>query len=1512
MSLLNKVANKEVFDFLRTITIKSSYFADKFRTNQMRPNVARMAPDTANPYIIHLAGEYVLDPRKIPVPDETKADLPYFQGYRKTKDTSVDQYKNYWTVIHGNSLRKLSVKELETISSPVSKGLYEIQPYVVKGIIDPITGKSHDQEYRVSQNIYDREGYLSVEVKNSDIFVDGIYDEMMFVTSLDTGQVIPFTLENFYADCALAAGLPETAVHTKTLEAYKIPGRYFDLLCERYPSQVDLIKAIVYRVPDRGISSLVTMPELRKILGATTQKVEEFCEKYGISHNYILDLQRRFKDNKEKLDLFGSDIEGDRTGDQMSLSERRRTYIVKAPNFTLLSCDTERLDETERISLKEHVIEVCDMFRRRWAVDEYNCEENYSTVLWSVLWTVLPVALIAKRYANIKTPNVSTLHMWDYLASKGLGPYKGYLTEKQTWFLYKNINYLLQHAGQQRALNILIDNILADYGITIKAKTVVLDTTKSLSVADVPSISKNQCATCARNGVSCFKNINNYLCHEWLGTKTLCKSEPVVLTEDFAGASKEKVINELIKSHGYDETAAEVKYKRSFIWKDDEVEAIKNDLDRDQIVDMTGHIDSLETMIDIEHGGGQEPVVNDDIVDEQRVQLRNMRGTYAPTKLLEMVRRSYNAKFSELFNRFITDTFLRFAPHFDESGAFVPKVTCTYKFNTTEGASEYIMSFGEMLAASYLSVVRENYIDILVDAISTYQDAEGNTKPLYEFARDDHGNLIHVGEDKDGNPVYLKKLSSWIQERFTDMMNSSSYEFAIPTKCRTTTAMKFGKPLTQEKLVKAYKEQDLEISTEFDEITNGGAHQKLISVDGTYYIIGGSTTVTDNMWMDAPIKIKDGEDTVVQLEVLGQFVQYRVGDNVRYAYYENNDEIAVIPTYFRWYYMHLNPDFDLSEEERAEYARTIKVAQKLENGVYKQAEVSNTTEGDLNQAFDPTAIGEEARVQQIQIFVDPNNGDEYRIFRMSNYLDVDNLIDKWVDVTGTIKEKSTIAKYIDSMFGILMDVYCMASSSGSIRVNRACSEFLDRILVKKFIHFDLTETAKTHDVKDGSKVAYYNEWVETSKELSASFKIIENLSNNSIGWNELSTAILNELLDGCTTPFASSIVDNNQFRKLKQLVLQLSSYRITIIEDGESGRECVELAGTVEDTLLDKMDTEEILYFDPIGDCPIPPRTGGYTSNMSSYGHIFVPSTDMRRKDGKTYYYLTKANSSLYNEPDDAAKVKLVKEPLAVEYEDAATVIYNDDSGHRLIRTSENGGEMVNIPRFAVWTGHEQSFDKYAMTGKSYFTYIAESKRYRALPLSEMTRVPTADVTDLPEDAVVEEVDGVNMCYLVGDGAYELINVGELLTPGKFYEIISLYEILGVAVGTPLLIMRNDKYDWFYSTGTKTEGSVDYPCGNTGTEYCNGDNLEVQITPDKFDLENDFSNPTYAEAFGTPVFRIAVPTTGVTWGTPVKSAILERYLQPTVTKEFVQVESREHVMLIEQIRDIDNELNEEE
>ncbi len=64
------------------------------------------------------------------------------------------------------------------------------------------------------------------------------FDEVMMITSLDTGETIPFTKEILHS-----------TQHAKTLAAYKLPSRYYTILCDKYPLQVDLIKAIVYPIP---------------------------------------------------------------------------------------------------------------------------------------------------------------------------------------------------------------------------------------------------------------------------------------------------------------------------------------------------------------------------------------------------------------------------------------------------------------------------------------------------------------------------------------------------------------------------------------------------------------------------------------------------------------------------------------------------------------------------------------------------------------------------------------------------------------------------------------------------------------------------------------------------------------------------------------------------------------------------------------------------------------------------------------------------------------------------------------------------------------------------------------------------------------------------------------------------------------------------------------------------------------------------------------------------------------
>lgn len=1472
MSLLNRVANQEVFDFLRTVTIKCTYFADKFRETHILPSVQQFVPETVNPYTLHLAGEYILDPTdKANYPDleSYKRQLTKHGGtwYRKSMDLAFSLNKNYFVkrdaVFH--RLSKDTVLDyIEEDISPVDLELYEYQPFVVDGIINPIDGSTRSIEIACSNQVYDRDGSVYPELRNTELFTPQAFNRMMYVTSLDTGQLIPFTLENLYEDCALAAGLPETSVHVKTLEAYKIPGRYFDLLCERYPTQVDLIKAIVYRVPSQKIPSLITPEEIKSI-------IEGLRKEGKTSEAFLNDLKYRFKTDQDLIRLFGQDLDGFINPDDVPLRERRRTRIAKAKNFELLHVDTSRLDITERDDLIAHTTKILDIVAKRWAIDGFNFESNYAAVLWSMVWSILPTALIARRYANIKTPAVSLNHMWDYLGSHGLSEYRGYLSDTQVQFLYKNILYLKDHAGQQRTLNILIDNILGEYGLNLKTKTVVLDTSKSLSIDQTPTLSENQCLTCSKRNVTCFKNIKTHICDDWLGTTHLCKADPIILTEEFTGATKQQIVKGLMKNFGYTADAAEFKYRRSFIWKDADVEAIKDDLNRHQIVDQNGKVSSLEELISVEHRSGIEPIYNDDIVAEQEKELRHMNGTHVPTKLLEMSRSFFNARFADMFNRFVTESMFRLAPRINDEGKIINKVTFSYKFDTTEGASEYIFSFGEMLAAAYLAFVRENKIDTLIDEIAV--ESKESRKPIYEIVIDEStGKPVVIGEDEIGKPIYLKRLQKWVQHRLTDMMNSSSYDFAIPSKCRTTTTLKFCRPIIQQKLVDTWRKSgpssEYELINLVDNIPSGNDTLKILEIDGSKYAVVEVPTLEDEDW----------ETFDTKLVILGSFTTVRSGKGVEYTYHHNDDEIPLIPKYFKWYHRHLNPSEDVSPEAKKQMEHNLSVVKKPQDGEYVEAPAHASSTDDLNGGFRTPSSS--LSVQSDVKFIDPSKSEIFDRYEIEDYVDLESLFSRWVNVTGLVTNQNTVASYIDNMFDILETLHCLASAASSIRAQMACKKVLECILSRKEIRFDLTGTARTHLVEDGTKVAYFSEWVGMSQELEASFRVLENLATKSSGWNELGTAITNQLLKGCTIPYASSIIDDNQFNKVKQLVRQLSSYKINIVDDNTSALTCVSTTQVAIDSTIDEMQTIDRVYFDAVGEGKLP-HVGGLKSTDDS-GFIMVPTTDLRRIADKEYFCVKTKNGSDVVKPDERSPLNPIDAPFTSEVEVSPN------------NSMKVGWEFSTIPTYEPWKPFDQTSDVYALDGKKYYRIVVETGEYGEISdLSTLSTVKKSEATDLPDNATVGlDKDGNEIVFIVAD-CYEAYDVGDRLPFGKLLERISLYDLLGIKPNTPLSIGKDDKGNWFYMTGTEVDDEIRYPASAADAEH-----PYVTTEQDKFDLKNDFSNAQAAQMFGSTVYRFNIPTKRTVWKDPVYSLKLEKALYPTVASVGILTESVEPSLLL--------------
>lgn len=135
---------------------------------------------------------------------------------------------------------------------------------------------------------------------------------------------------------------------------------------------------------------------------------------------------------------------------------------IAAPNLSLLGYDATLLEENERESIIGCLKNFLEMVRTRWWIEEYTYEDMYASSFWAMLWQMLPLVLLSQRFKNIKSPSVHSFHIWEYLTSKGLTDYRDVLTDKQSLWLYRNIDYIQKNEGKQRTLMLLAANLLED------------------------------------------------------------------------------------------------------------------------------------------------------------------------------------------------------------------------------------------------------------------------------------------------------------------------------------------------------------------------------------------------------------------------------------------------------------------------------------------------------------------------------------------------------------------------------------------------------------------------------------------------------------------------------------------------------------------------------------------------------------------------------------------------------------------------------------------------------------------------------------------------------------------------------------------------------------------------------------------------------------------------------------------------------------------------------------------
>lgn len=136
---------------------------------------------------------------------------------------------------------------------------------------------------------------------------------------------------------------------------------------------------------------------------------------------------------------------------------------IAADDGTILGWPADLVEPQEQtlmLELDGHV----KRFMHRWNVSAYGLVESlYNAAFLGSLYLTLWPKIMNLRLKRCHTDEAHSFHIREHLAShKALHRYLPYLTLKQSLFFYRNINYLMRHAGSTENFETLVKNILTE------------------------------------------------------------------------------------------------------------------------------------------------------------------------------------------------------------------------------------------------------------------------------------------------------------------------------------------------------------------------------------------------------------------------------------------------------------------------------------------------------------------------------------------------------------------------------------------------------------------------------------------------------------------------------------------------------------------------------------------------------------------------------------------------------------------------------------------------------------------------------------------------------------------------------------------------------------------------------------------------------------------------------------------------------------------------------------------
>lgn len=177
---------------------------------------------------------------------------------------------------------------------------------------------------------------------------------------------------------------------------------------------------------------------------------------YHSRGSYYQELVRRYPKQIQLMDGILDPIE--------------KAYAIEAPDHTILFYNKDLVEPHEDNLIYELQQWINAWFMKPSKPRYSDTQMLYDATIISYFYQSMVAEVLNIRDRNIDTAAVHTFNMWGYLCSKKVDyRYQNYLTTAQTYWLYRNIDWLNGYVGTQKAQRALIDNLLTPNGYIVSS-----------------------------------------------------------------------------------------------------------------------------------------------------------------------------------------------------------------------------------------------------------------------------------------------------------------------------------------------------------------------------------------------------------------------------------------------------------------------------------------------------------------------------------------------------------------------------------------------------------------------------------------------------------------------------------------------------------------------------------------------------------------------------------------------------------------------------------------------------------------------------------------------------------------------------------------------------------------------------------------------------------------------------------------------------------------------------------